>query len=50
MKQNTRAILAGGPLAVGMFGLTKAGQLEDGEAAYFKHDYAKAAALGSLGR
>src|SRR5208337_3875641 len=45
MKQNTRAILVGGLLAVGMFGLAKAGQLEDGEAAYFKHDYAKAVRL-----
>jgi len=40
MKQNTKAILVGGLLAVGMFGLAKAGQLEDGEAAYFKHDHA----------
>jgi len=45
MKQNARAILTGGLLAVGMFGLAKAGQLEDGEAAYFKHDYAKAVRL-----
>jgi TPR repeat protein len=37
--------LVGGILAVGMFGLAKAGQLEDGEAAYFKHDYAKAVRL-----
>src|SRR5208282_5854554 len=40
-----RAILVGGLLAVGMFGLAKAGQLEDGEATYFKHDYAKAVRL-----
>ena len=45
MKQNTQAFLVGGLLAVGMFGLAKAGQLEDGEAAYFKHDYAKAVRL-----
>jgi uncharacterized protein len=45
MKQNTRSILVGGLLAVGMFGLAKAGQLEDGEAAYFKHDYATAVRL-----
>ena len=45
MKQNTRAIIAGGILAVGVFALAKAGQLEDGEAAYFKHDYAEAIRL-----
>jgi len=45
MKQNTKAILVGGLLAVGMFGLAKAGQLEDGEAAYFKHDHAEAVRL-----
>ena len=45
MKQNLRIIFAGGLLAVGMFGLAKAGQLEDGEAAYFKHDYAEAVRL-----
>ena len=45
MKQNSAAFLVGGLLAVGMFGLAKAEQLEDGEAAYFKHDYAKAVRL-----
>ena len=45
MKQNLRIIFAGGLLAVGMFGLAKAGQLEEGEAAYFKHDYAEAVRL-----
>jgi TPR repeat protein len=45
MKRNIRAILAGGLLAVGMFAFAKAGQLEDGEAAYFKHDYASAVRL-----
>ena len=45
VKQNTRAILLGGLLAVGIFGIAKAGQLEDGEAAYFKRDYAKAVLL-----
>jgi uncharacterized protein len=43
--RNIRAILAGGILAVGMIAFAKAGQLEDGEAAYFKHDYAKAMRL-----
>jgi hypothetical protein len=33
MKQNSAAFLLGGLLAVGMFGLAKTGQLEDGEAA-----------------
>ena len=33
-----------------MFGLAKAGQLEDGEAAYFEHDYAKAVRLLRHGR
>ena len=37
--------MAGGILAVGVFGLAKAGQLEDGEAAYFKHEYAEAIRL-----
>jgi TPR repeat protein len=45
MKQNSAAFLVGGLLAIGMFGLAKAGQLEDGEAAYFNHDYAKAVRL-----
>jgi hypothetical protein len=45
MKQNSAAFLVGGLVAVGMFGLAKAGQLEDGEAAYFTHDYAKAVRL-----
>src|SRR5271167_3145516 len=49
MKQNTKAILVGGLLAVGMFGLAKAGQLEDGEAAYFKHDHAEAVRRAILG-
>jgi hypothetical protein len=40
MKRNTRTILAGGLLAVGTFAFAEAGQLEAGEAAYFKHDYA----------
>jgi hypothetical protein len=46
MMRNIRAILAGGILAVGMIAFAKAGQLEDGEAAYFKHDYATAASVG----
>jgi uncharacterized protein len=45
MKQNIRAILIGALLAVSMGGPAKAGQLEDGEAAYFKHDYAEAIRL-----
>jgi uncharacterized protein len=45
MKRNAGTILAGGLLAVGMFAFAKAGQLEDGEAAYFKHDYAGAVRL-----
>jgi uncharacterized protein len=45
MKQNSAAFLVGGLLAAGMSGLAKAGQLEDGEAAYFNHDYAKAVRL-----
>jgi uncharacterized protein len=45
MKRNIGAILAGGILVVGMFAFVNAGQLEDGEAAYFKHDYAKAMRL-----
>jgi len=45
LKWNTRTILAGGLLAVGMFAFARAGQLADGEAAYFKHDYASAVRL-----
>ena len=45
MWRNTRTILAGGLLAVGTFAFAEAGQLEDGEAAYFKHDYANAMRL-----
>jgi uncharacterized protein len=45
VRQNTRAIIVGGILTVGVFGLAEAGQLEDGEAAYFKHDYAEAVRL-----
>ena len=45
MKQNILAILIGALLAVSMGGPAKAGQLEDGEAAYFKHDYAEAIRL-----
>jgi len=45
MKRNTRTILAGGLLAVGTFAFAEAGQLEAGEAAYFKHDYANAMRL-----
>jgi hypothetical protein len=45
LMRNTRAILVGGLLAVGVFGLAKAGALDDGEAAYFTHDYAKAVRL-----
>jgi TPR repeat protein len=37
--------LASGLLAVGTFAFAKAGQLEDGEAAHFKHDYANAMRL-----
>ena len=40
-----RTILAGGLLAVGTFASAAAGQLQDGEAAYFKHDYANATRL-----
>jgi TPR repeat protein len=43
--RNIIAILAGGLLAVGLFAFAKAGQLEDSEAAYFEHDYAKAVRL-----
>ena len=45
MRRNARTILAGGLLAVGTFAFAAAGQLEDGEAAYFNHDYASAAQL-----
>jgi uncharacterized protein len=45
MKRNTRTILASGLLAVGTFAFAEAGQLEAGEAAYFKHDYANAMRL-----
>ena len=45
MKRNTRTILAGGLLVVGTFAFAEAGQLEAGEAAYFKHDYANAMRL-----
>jgi uncharacterized protein len=45
MKRNTRTILAGGLFAVGTFAFAAAGQLQDGEAAYFKHDYANATRL-----
>ena len=45
MKQTIRTILMGGLLAACMGGFAKAGQLEDGEAAYFKHDYAEAVRL-----
>jgi uncharacterized protein len=45
MKRNTRTILAGGLLAVGTFAFAEAGQLEAGEAAFFKHDYANAIRL-----
>ena len=45
MKRNTRTIFAGGLLAVGTFAFAAAGQLQDGEAAYFKHDYANATRL-----
>jgi uncharacterized protein len=45
MKRNIKAILAGGLLAVGIFASAKGGQLEDGEAAYFKHEYANAMRL-----
>ena len=37
--------MAGGILVVGMFAFAKAGQFEDGEAAYFKHDYVRAVRL-----
>ena len=40
MKRNITAILAGRLLAVGMLAFAKAGAAEDGEAAYFEHDYA----------
>jgi hypothetical protein len=45
LKPNTRTILAGGLLVVGTFAFAEAGQLEAGEAAYFKHDYANAMRL-----
>jgi len=37
--------LGGGLLAVSAFAFAEAGQFEDGEAAYFKHDYANATRL-----
>jgi uncharacterized protein len=45
MRRSARTILSGGLLAVGTFAFAEAGQLEDGEAAYFKHDYANAMRL-----
>ena len=45
MKRNARKILAGGLLAIGTFAFAEAGQLEAGEAAYFRNDYANAMRL-----
>ena len=42
MKQWIKVFLAGGILALALFGVATAGPLEDGEAAYQKGDYSTA--------
>ena len=45
MKQPIKGFLAGGVLALALFGVAAAGPLEDGEAAYLRGDYATAMSL-----
>jgi tetratricopeptide (TPR) repeat protein len=45
MKRRIAALFVGGLLALVLFGIAAAGQLEDGEAAYRSGDYAEAARL-----
>ena len=42
VKQRIKTFLAGGFLALALFGMAMAGPLEDGQAAYQKGDYAAA--------
>jgi TPR repeat protein len=42
VKQRIKTFLAGGVLALALFGVAAAGQFEDGLAAYQRHDYAAA--------
>jgi TPR repeat protein len=45
VKQRIKAFLAGGVLALALFGSAMAGPLEDGEGAYHRGDYAEAMRL-----
>jgi len=45
VKQRTKAFFGGGLLALGLFGIASAGQLEDGMAAFRRGDYATAMSL-----